>query len=91
MAQVLHIANGKTLNEKLSDSKNAIGGLLASGIAASALVDEIYLSCLSRFPTDRERENLTGILDQAETAEYRQVVEDIYWAILSSREFLFNH
>ena len=42
-------------------------------------------------PSEPEKAKLLQLLKDSKESEIRPVVEDIYWAILSSREFLFNH
>jgi hypothetical protein len=91
ISQVLHIANGDTLNEKLSAKKNQIEKLLAAKMGPEKLLEEAYLSSLSRYPTDAEKKKLLAVLAEAKESDQRAVVEDIYWSILSSKEFLFNH
>jgi hypothetical protein len=46
---------------------------------------------LSRYPTDVEMAAELAVLDEAGEVERRAAVEDLFWAVLSSREFLFNH
>ncbi|MSU21448.1 MAG: DUF1553 domain-containing protein [Pedosphaera sp.] len=91
MAQVLHIANGDTVNKKLEAKGNVIERLLRDKTSSEKIVEEAYLSALSRFPTDVEREKILKILNTSDVAERRQSIEDVYWAILSTKEFLFNH
>ncbi|HVJ69003.1 MAG TPA: DUF1549 and DUF1553 domain-containing protein [Caulifigura sp.] len=91
MVQVLHIANGDTVNSKLKDAKNRIGGLLEAKASNAEIVEQAYLVALSRKPTEAERKLLLETLDAAAEAERRETVEDLFWAVLSSREFLFNH
>ena len=89
MSQALHLSNGDTLNEKLRAKGNRLEALMTS--SPEALVEEAYLSALSRFPTDAERRKILDILAGAKDAERREAVEDLFWGLLSSREFLFNH
>ncbi len=99
MTQVLHILNGDTLNEKLSrqaDKKaktkdNRIGRLLKAKTSEADMIEDIYLAAFSRFPTEEERNRLLKALESVPPAEQRAVIEDLYWSLLSSREFLFNH
>jgi hypothetical protein len=91
MVQVLHLSNGDTINQKLSAGKGRITNWLAAGTRDEAIVDEAYLTALSRFPGVEEKGRLCEALAQAESHEKREVVEDLLWALLSSREFLFNH
>lgn len=94
MVQVLHLSNGVTLNEKLKSNEGRVerlAALTAAGLSDAALIDEAYLACLSRFPTHSEREQFQRILSETPANERRIVVEDLFWAIMSSREFVFNH
>jgi hypothetical protein len=99
MTQVLHIMNGETLNEKLSrkaDEKkktknNRIGQLLADNTPNETIIDEAYLSALCRLPKADEKAKILKLLSKIDVKEKRLVIEDLYWSILSSKEFLFNH
>jgi hypothetical protein len=94
IVQVLHISNGDTLNQKLRAPGNRVEKLLnlrRGGMSDAALVDEIYLNCLARYPTDAERSKLLSMVPPPGAQDERQVVEDVCWGLLSSREFLFNH
>jgi hypothetical protein len=74
----------------------ATSGLLKS-LAAPFLTDEqrldaLFLSTLSRYPTDSERELMGGPVAAAKTeAERQQALGDILWALVNSAEFTFNH
>lgn len=91
MAQVLQISNGDTLNMKLQAKGNRIDQLLAEKKSDGEIVEEVYLSALSRRPTQVEKEKLAGMLRAAGEPEKREVVEDVYWGVLSSNGFMFNH
>ncbi len=91
MVQVLHIANGETLNQKLRAKQSRVTTLLSSKVSDEELIEEIYLSCLARRPTAREAEQYLQILKETPDQERRAAVEDLFWAVISSKEFLFNH
>jgi uncharacterized protein DUF1549/uncharacterized protein DUF1553 len=91
MTQALHIANGDTLNQKLSAKDNVLTRWLAKGKSLDAILDEAFLTALARPPSERERARLLETLAKAGDAERRPALEDVCWALLSSREFLFNH
>ena len=91
MAQVLHIANGDTVNKKLEAKEGRVSTFLADQTPNERIVQEAYLTALSRFPTPVEKEKFVAALTAAPESERRAVIEDVYWALLSSKEFLFNH
>ncbi|HVV02283.1 MAG TPA: hypothetical protein VHH88_13020, partial [Verrucomicrobiae bacterium] len=55
------------------------------------IIHDLYLDALSREPTPGERTKMLAAITQAEPGGRRQALEDVYWAVLSSKEFLFNH
>jgi hypothetical protein len=90
MTQVLHLYNGDTVNKKLA-SPGSAAEKAAAEMDNAKIVEDLYLSALSRLPTDDEREKLAAELSAAKPEERRQAIEDLYWSVLTSREFLFNH
>jgi hypothetical protein len=91
MAQVLNIANGDTLNAKLAAPGNRIDRLMNAKTPDEQIVEEAYVTALSRPPTEKEKTGILSLLKETKQGERRQVLEDLYWSILSSNEFLFNH
>ncbi|PHS15773.1 MAG: S-layer protein [Blastopirellula sp.] len=92
--QVLHISNGSTINDKLKDEKSRVASLLklrSQGMSDATLIDELYLAALSRYPTTEERKRLSEFIPVVGDSDERPVIEDLFWGVLSSREFLFNH
>ena len=89
MVQVLHISNGTGLNGKLEAKGNQIDRWLAAKTPPEQVLDELYLSALSRLPRAKERAALLEALKAP--GEPRQALEDVSWSVLSSKEFLFNH
>jgi hypothetical protein len=88
LSQALHLLNGDTVNSKIIQ-----GGLIKRRLAEKAppadILEELYIRCLSRKPTAKEHASLTGLL--AESSDKKQALQDTFWALLNSREFLFNH
>ena len=63
--------------------------LLEEGKTPEQVIETIYVRCLARKPTSEEYERLAPVIAQAESPQ--QGLEDVYWAVMNSREFLFNH
>lgn len=91
LIQVLHLSNGSTVNEKLADRKSRITRILAVEPSPAEILDEAWMRCLSRSPTPAEKEKFETILATAPPEQKRQAVEDLYWSLLTTREFLFQH
>ena len=91
LIQVLHINNGNTVNERLRDEKSCVGKALADGTDDETLLEQAFLSTLARRPRSREKEQLLETLRSGPQESRRELVEDLYWGLMSSREFLFNH
>jgi len=94
MTQVLHIANGTTINEKLKSEKSCVSKLVSQADdkeANSKIIKDAYLKTLARVPTDEELKLLLEVLAEAGEDSRREAIEDLYWSLMSSREFLFQH
>jgi len=64
--------------------------LANSELTDDELIDELYLTTLSRFPNEEER----SLMREAFTdsgSERNAAVEDVLWALLNTKEFIFNH
>ncbi len=94
MVQVLHMSNGDTLNEKIAapgSRATVLASQLRLGMSFETLVDDSYLTSLSRYPTPSERAQFVNLLTNAPDDQRESIVQDLFWALLSSREFVFNH
>src|SRR5690606_23932973 len=88
LSQALHLLNGSTVHGKIEQGK-LVERLLGEGKTPQEVVDEIYLRCLARTPTPEEREKFAALLGDAEKPKAE--LNDLFWAVLNSREYLFNH
>jgi len=89
MVQVLHLSNGDALNDRLSAKKGRVSELLEK--ENPEIIDEIYMLCFSRKPGENARKRITELFSGTAPEEKRTVVEDLFWALMTSREFLFQH
>jgi hypothetical protein len=89
LAQALQLINGPTVNEKLRNANNRIGKLLAKKSSDPVMLEELYLSTLSRMPTSEDVK--VSMEHLAKSTDKRKAWEDIHWALINSKEFLFRH
>ena len=90
VTQALHLNNGQTLNDKLRSKKSRIEDWLAEKISDDEAIRRIFMLALCRPPSERELANFRKILREDPQASRREVLEDLCWSVLTSREFLFN-
>jgi hypothetical protein len=88
LSQALHMLNGETVHGKIAQGKY-VERLLDEGKSPVEVIDAIHLRCLGRHATEEEKTQLLAVCG----AEPRPIAElqDVFWAVLNSREFLFNH
>jgi hypothetical protein len=88
LSQALHMLNGDAVQGKI-----ARGGLvkqwIADGRTPEQVIETIFVRSLTRKPTQDEMTKLTAVVGEAESPQAG--LEDVFWAVLNSREFLFNH
>lgn len=82
IVQTLHLISGETINGRLAKWKPD------PGLNDQEQLNAVYLSSLARYPTAAERERIEPRLAEQDR---RQVFQDVLWAILNSKEFLYNH
>ncbi|MEN9573330.1 MAG: hypothetical protein RL514_1185 [Verrucomicrobiota bacterium] len=91
LSQALHLLNGDTVNSKIQ-AGGLTGAMLKEGKSAEQIIEEFYWRSLSRPPTQTEQTKLAGYFEEAKTpADKAVVLNDIFWAVLNSKEFIFNH
>jgi hypothetical protein len=90
LEQALQIVGGRTLHNKVIAQDNRIGKLLKANAADASIVDQLFLSTLSRYPGPSERALAMSEL-AAGGSDRRRAAEDLFWALLNHPEFLFQH
>ena len=88
LSQALHLINGDTVQRKI------VGGAVVKKMIDAkqddkTILSDLYLRTLARPPTDDELKTLTPLL--ADQTTRQKTLEDIFWALLNSQEFMFNH
>ncbi|MSQ93072.1 MAG: DUF1553 domain-containing protein [Gemmataceae bacterium] len=93
VTQALHLNNGQTLNDKLRSKKSRVEEWLNEKVGDDEAILRVFSLALSRAPNDAELARFRKLM--AESARdpqvgRREVLEDLCWSVLTSREFLFN-
>lgn len=89
LAQALHTLNGDIIATKIADGKGRLAKLLAEKKPHDEIVAEVYLATLSRRPTAAEIESAKTFL--ASSPDPKEFYEDLMWALINSKHFLFVH
>jgi hypothetical protein len=88
LSQALHLLNGDTVNGKIQQ-----GGLIAKWLGEKVeplqIVERLYVACVGRKPTAEEVAAFQPLFPAG--ADPKPVLDDLFWSLLNSREFLFNH
>lgn len=88
LSQALHMLNGSTIQGKIVAGQ-VVKSMIDAGKTPPEVIDSLYIRALCRKPTAEETERLLAVVGQAENPQIG--LEDCFWAILNSREFVFNH
>jgi len=88
LPQALNLVNGATISDAVADPKGRVAKLILAGKTDAAIVEELYLASLSRFPTKQEAEQGQKYLSGGARATRAQ---DLLWALLNSKGFLYSY
>jgi hypothetical protein len=100
LAQSLHLLNSKELQEKIAGDKGYAASLAAdTSDSDQKKIADLYMTAFARQPESKELETAVGHIekkvagksDKDQLAARRQAYEDIIWALINTKEFLFNH
>jgi hypothetical protein len=92
IAQALHLMNSPEVAGKIAARSGTARRLAESDLAPAAIVEELFLATLSRLPREEELAAILPAFDGSPSAlERRAATEDVLWALLNSKEFIYNH
>jgi len=90
LLEALDMLAGPTYNSKISQEGGRLDRLTKRGASDEEIVEEFYLAALTRLPTPLEKGELLRFLAQKSSVR-REILPGLVWAVLSSREFAYNH
>ena len=88
LSQALHLLLGDTVNSRVTQG-GVVAKQLKEGRTPEQVVDDLYIRCFSRKPTGEEK---ADIQKQIEAEPNKQeALDNLFWALLNAKEFVFNH
>jgi hypothetical protein len=101
LTQSLHLMNAGDIKAKLASSNGRVEQWLASDESLQAKIQSLYLVAFGRSPTPLEMQTATDYFSQtrsdaagnpvAPQQALRENFQDLLWAVMNTKEFLFNH
>lgn len=88
LSQTLHLSVGETVRDRISKNRE-VAKLLEGNFSADEILEQLFVRTLCRQPSEMERDALKSLI--AESSDPMAVYEDVFWSLLNSSEFIFNH
>jgi hypothetical protein len=95
LPQALNLVNGKTISDAVAAADGRIAKAILAGKPDADLIDDMYLGAFSRLPSAAEREYSLKYLQEAESGSVSRGraarAQDLLWALVNSKGFLYNY
>jgi hypothetical protein len=101
LSQSLHLMNAGDIRGKLASGSGRAEQLAKSELAVEQKIEELYLVAFSRKPTPAELQTAVEYVISPQTdaagapiepaRAVREAFQDLVWALMNTREFMFNH
>ena len=89
LPQLLHLSNGDDVQSKIRSGDGRLAGLLAAKADEAKVGEDLFSATVSRPPTKQEADAVQNLVSGGDPKE--EVYRDLFWALLNSKEFAFNH
>ncbi len=89
LGQALHGLNGEIITQKIAHKNGTIAQLVAEEKPAEEIISQIYLNALCRPATTDELDQLKPLLEESPAPT--EFYQDLLWALINSKHFLFVH
>jgi hypothetical protein len=87
LPNVLHLICGDTITGKLNNGNGWLAKRLKEQKDDTQLLDELFLRAYARKPAAEEK---AKVMELRKDAPREELFRDLFWALLNSKEFLFN-
>ena len=92
--QALMMMNGRPVADQTSvERSETLAAILdAPFLDTEKKVDAVFLAALTRAPSPEERERFSSYVERGgPSGDKKKALADVFWVLLNSTEFLFNH
>lgn len=89
LSQALHLINGNTVSARIKSGGGRLARMLKEEKKDPEIIEDLYLAAYCRKPAELELAQAQKYV--AESADRKLGLEDVYWALLNSKEFVFHH
>jgi hypothetical protein len=89
LSQALHLMNGDAINDRIRRGR-VVERLIADGKSNDVIVTDLFMRVFGRHPLAAEKDAVLKAL-ASDPASRQAVLEDAFWALLNSKEFVFTH
>jgi len=89
LSQALHLMNGDAVNDRIRQGR-VVAKLIEAKKTDREIIEDLYFRVFGRLPLDKEWQPIQQTLAAAPD-QRQQALEDVFWALMNSKEFYFNH
>lgn len=91
LSQALHLLNGDATHNRIQQGK-VVESMMEQKKAPEEIIRHLYLKTVNREPTADENGKLMAAVNEGkDDKDKQQILMDVFWALLNSKEFIFNH
>lgn len=91
VTQRLLLLNGNMIDGRVSNGLNSPAHIGFLSPDPETALEAVYLATLTRLPSDAEARHFHSQLKELSGDEYNSKIQDIYWTLINSVEFVWNH
>jgi hypothetical protein len=89
LSQALHLMNGDAVNDRIKQGR-VVAKMIQEKKGDREIVEDLFLRVFGRMPLEKEWASVQQAIG-SDTGARQSVLEDLFWALLNSKEFYFNH